>query len=115
MSVTDPEPVWIALRLVIVVVNLGMIGVGVRVAVSRRFPARWVRAVRLPRKQRSQPVRIGGGQALVGACLLFQQAPFLVPMPHLLGRALFGLALFFAVTAMAWHVLLRSEGPRRVP
>jgi hypothetical protein len=107
MSLNDPDPVWIAVRLVIVVLSLAMIVLGGRVAVSRRFPSAWVRVARLTASQRSQPVRVGGGQALLGACLLVQQAPFLFPMPHLAGVILFVVALLLALTAVGWFVLLR--------
>ncbi|BCL15081.1 hypothetical protein [Micromonospora sagamiensis] len=108
MSVTDPDPLWIAVRLVVVVLSLGMVVFGVRVAVSRRFPVAWVRAARLPASQRSQPVRIGGGQALIGASLLLQQAPFLVPMPYPVGAALFVVALLLAAAGVGWFVLRRD-------
>ncbi|MER5332416.1 hypothetical protein [Micromonospora sp. NPDC002717] len=108
MSVTDPDPVWIALRLVIVVLSLAMFVFGVRVAMSRRFPVAWVRAVRMPARQRSQPVRMGGGQALLGASLLIQQAPFLIPMSYPVGAALFVVALLLAGAAAGWFVLRRD-------
>ncbi|MGB2570431.1 hypothetical protein ACPFP2_18565 [Micromonospora citrea] len=108
MSVNDPDPVWIAVRLVIVVLGFAMVVFGVRVAMSRRFPVAWVRAVRLPASQRSQPVRVGGGQALVGASLLIQQAPFLVPVSFPAGVALFGTALLFALAALGWFALRRD-------
>ncbi|MEU2660982.1 hypothetical protein [Micromonospora sp. NPDC007220] len=107
MSLSDPDPVWIAVRLVIVVLSLAMIALGVRVAVSGRFPSAWVRVARLTASQRSQPARIGGSQALFGACLLVQQAPLLVPMPFLAGRTLFVVALLLAVTGAGWFALLR--------
>ncbi|RLK24269.1 hypothetical protein DER29_2172 [Micromonospora sp. M71_S20] len=107
MSLSDPDPVWIAARLVIVLLSLALIVLGVRVAVSRRFPPAWVRVARLTASQRSHPVRVGGGQALLGACLLLQQAPFLIPMPFLAGRTLLVVALLLAVTGAGWFVLLR--------
>ncbi|MEH0820708.1 MULTISPECIES: hypothetical protein [unclassified Micromonospora] len=107
MSVNDPDPVWIALRLVSVVLSVVMVIVGVRVAVSRRFPVAWVRAARLTASQRSQPVRRGGFCALLGAGLLAQQAPFLVPVPYAVGVALFAVSLLLIMTAAGWFALLR--------
>ena len=43
--------------------------------VSRRFPAGWVRLARLKVGERSQPVRVGMAQAMIGAGLLIHQAP----------------------------------------
>jgi hypothetical protein len=108
MSVNDPDPFWIACHLVIVLLGLAMVVLGVRVAVSRRFPASWIRVARLPASHRSQPVRVGGGQALIGASLLIQQAPFLVPMPHPVGSALLVVALFLAGASLGWYVLRRD-------
>ncbi|MEU4779687.1 hypothetical protein [Micromonospora sp. NPDC023633] len=107
MSLSDPDPVWTAVRFVIVALSLAMIVFGVRVAVSRRFPSAWVRVARLTAGQQSQPVRLGGGQALLGACLLLQQAPFLIPMPFLAGLTLLVVALLLAVAGVGWFVLLR--------
>ncbi|MEV6691113.1 hypothetical protein AB0M35_06545 [Micromonospora sp. NPDC051196] len=108
MSVADPDPLWSALRLVIVILGLALLAFGVGVAVSRRFPVAWVRVTRLGATQQSQPVRIGGSQALLGGCLLAQQAPFLIPMPSAAARALFALALLLAGTAMGWYVWRRD-------
>ncbi|SCL38107.1 hypothetical protein GA0074692_4900 [Micromonospora pallida] len=108
MSVTDPDPFWIAFRLVIVALSLAMVVFGARVAASRRFPAAWIRVARLPASQRSQPVRIGGGQALIGASLLIQQAPFLVPMPFPVGFALLVVALLLAGASLGWYLLRRD-------
>ncbi|MEU4773415.1 hypothetical protein [Micromonospora sp. NPDC023644] len=107
MSPSDPDPVWTAARLVIVVLSLAMIVFGLRVAVTRRFPPVWARVARLTASQRLQPVRLGGGQALLGACLLLQQAPFLLPMPSLAGRTLLVVALLLAVAGAGWFVLFR--------
>ncbi|MBQ0892057.1 hypothetical protein KBX37_02910 [Micromonospora sp. U56] len=103
---TDPDPLWIALRLVIVVLSLVAVILGVRAAVSRRFPMAWVRGTRLTASRRSEPVRAGGGVALVGASLLIQQAPFLIPVPFAVGAALFAVALLLLMTAAGWFVLL---------
>lgn len=107
MSVNDPDPAWIALRLVVVVLSLVEVMLGVRVAVSRRFPTAWVRVARLTASQRSQPVRRGGFLALLGAGLLVQQAPFLISVPYAVGVALFAVALLLVVTAAGWFALLR--------
>jgi hypothetical protein len=86
--VSDADPVMITLSLVTVVLCLGLITLGVCVAVFRRFPTVLPR-VWLPSSQRSQPVRIGGFQALSGLALLSIQAPVLIPMPYEIGMALF--------------------------
>lgn len=101
MSPDDPDPVWVALRVLAVVVF------GVRVAVSGRFPAAYARVARLTPGQRSRPVRVGGAQALLGAGVLAQQAPFLIPMPYPVGVALFVVALLLLAAAAGWFVLLR--------
>ena len=107
MSPSDTDPLLLAGRLVIVVVSLFVLVLGVRVALSRRFPA-WLRFGRPTKSQPSQPVRIGGGVALVGASLLIQQAPFLIPTPFVLGAALFAVAMLLAATAAGWLVLRRD-------
>ncbi|MEV1288426.1 hypothetical protein [Micromonospora sp. NPDC049679] len=107
MSVNDLGPEWIDLRLVIVVLGLVVVILGVRVAVTRRFPMAWVRGERLTASQRSQPVRHGGSVALLGAGVLVQQAPFLIPVPFAVGRALFAVALLLVMTAVGWSVLVR--------
>ena len=104
MSATDPGPWWTAVRLVIVILSLVVLVVGVRVVVLRRFPVAWMRLTRMGATQRSQPVRVGGVQALLGASLLAQQAPFLIPMPAPAGRSLFALALLLVAAAMGWYV-----------
>ncbi|WP_406039096.1 hypothetical protein OG799_27625 [Micromonospora sp. NBC_00898] len=108
MSPSDPDPLLVAGRLVIVVISLFLLVFGVRTAVSRRFPRPWLRCARPTKSQRSQPVRIGGGQALVGASLLTQQAPFLIPMPFPVGAALFVVALLLAAAALGWSILRRD-------
>ncbi|RLP93449.1 hypothetical protein [Micromonospora sp. CV4] len=105
MSMDDP--VTIALRVVAVVLGLGSVVLGVRVAVSRRFPAAWVRLARLGPRERSQPVRTGSAQAMIGAGLLIQQAPFLIPMPYSAGVALLAVSLLLLVTAAGSFALIR--------
>jgi hypothetical protein len=107
VTVDDPDPIWAALRAVSVVLSLVVVVLGVRVAVTRRFPMLWVRVARLTASQQSQPVRRGGFLALVGASLLVQQVPILAPVPVVLGRALFAAALLLLVSALGWFVLLR--------
>ncbi|WP_405114767.1 hypothetical protein OG559_10655 [Micromonospora sp. NBC_01405] len=104
---SDPDPMLTAARLVLAVVNLFMVVFGVRIAVLRRPPLIWLRGARRTERQRSEPVRFGGGVALVNASLLLQQAPFLIPMPHVLGRALFAVALLLVVCAAGWYYLVR--------
>lgn len=107
MTADDPEPVWVALRLVIVVLGFAWVILGVRVAVTRRFPMAWVRVARMTASQRSQPVRRGGFVALFGASMLVQQAPFLISVPFAVGRGLFAVALLLLASAVGWSVLLR--------
>jgi uncharacterized membrane protein len=107
MSVDDPDLVSIALSLGIVVLGLVVVTLGVRIAVTRRFPVAWVRGARLTTRQRSQPVRYGGTLALLGAGALIQQAPFLIPVPVAVGHALFAVALLLAMSALGWSVLVR--------
>ncbi|MEV0806516.1 hypothetical protein [Micromonospora sp. NPDC050200] len=107
MSLSDMDPLSVV-RLVLAAVSFFLLVFGVRVAVSRRFPRAWLRFAHPTKSQRSQPVRIGGGIALVNASLLIQQAPFLIPMPFMLGAALFGVALLLAVAAVGWIVLGRE-------
>ncbi|WBB93763.1 hypothetical protein [Verrucosispora sp. WMMC514] len=107
MTMDDSDPVWAALRLVAAVLSLAVLLLGVRVAVTRRFPVCWTRAARLTERQRSQPLRRGGFLALCGASLLVQQVPFLAPVPVAVGRILFALALLLVVSAVGWFALLR--------
>ncbi|NES26099.1 hypothetical protein GCE86_26725 [Micromonospora terminaliae] len=107
MSAGDRDLVSIALSLVTVVLGLVVVILGLRVAVTRRFPAAWVRGGRLTASQRSQPVRRGGFLALLGAGLLIQQAPFLIPVPLAVGRALFAAALLLVMSALGWSFLVR--------
>ena len=107
MSPSDTDPLLVAGRLVVVVVCLFQLVVGVRVAVTRRFPTAWVRLARLTASQRSQPVRRGGFLAMLSTGLLIQQAPFLISVPHAVGVALLAVALLLVVTAAGWFALLR--------
>ncbi|MGR6316614.1 hypothetical protein Q2K19_09970 [Micromonospora soli] len=108
MSVFDDGTVLGLLRLLIVVLSLFLIGVGIRTAVTRQVPPLWLRFARPGRTARTQPVRIGGGVALVGASLLLQQVPFLIQMPHALAGTLLMVALALVITAMGWLLLRRD-------
>ncbi|MEV4479898.1 hypothetical protein AB0K04_12820 [Micromonospora coxensis] len=108
MSLIDDDPVMAALRLVLVAVSVFAVVFGVRVAVSRQFPQAWVRVARLTRRQRSQPVRVGGGAAFIGASQLIQQVPFVVPMPYPAKVALFVVAFLLLGAALAWFALRRD-------
>ncbi|WP_200208772.1 hypothetical protein [Micromonospora coerulea] len=108
MRPSDTDLLLVAGRLLIVVISLFQLVVGVRVAVTRRFPRAWLRFAPLTKSHRSQPVRIGGGNALVGASLLVQQAALLIPMPHRLGTTLFAVALLLLVVAVGWLVVRRD-------
>ncbi|MEG3633047.1 hypothetical protein [Micromonospora palythoicola] len=107
MTMDDSDPVLTALRLVGAVLSIAVVLLGLRVAVTRRFPVVWTRAARLTERQRSQPLRRGGCLALCGAGLLVQQVPFLAPVPIAVGRILFALALLLVVSAVGWFALLR--------
>ncbi|MFG1778647.1 hypothetical protein ACGFIR_02175 [Micromonospora sp. NPDC049051] len=107
MSVDDPDPVMIALRVAIVVLSLAWVVLGLRVATSRRFPAAWVRLARLTPSQQAQPVRLGGAQAMIGAGLLIQQAPFVIAVPYPVGVALFAVSLALLLTAVGLSAPLR--------
>ncbi|MEH0820707.1 MULTISPECIES: hypothetical protein [unclassified Micromonospora] len=95
-------------RLVIVVVSLFVLVLGGSVAVSRRIPRAWLRFGHPTKSPRMQPVRLGGGLALVGASLLIQQAPFLIPMPLALRAALLAVAVLLAAAA-GWLFLRRGS------
>jgi len=107
MSVSDTDPVWLAARLVIVVGGLLLVALGVRTAVTGRSPLSRFRFVGPTSRQRAEPVRNGGCQALIGASVLIQQVPYLVPMPHGLGVALFGLALLVVLAGLGWFIMVR--------
>ncbi|MEU9824993.1 hypothetical protein [Micromonospora chersina] len=107
MSPYDEDPVTIALRVGVVVLGLGAVVLGVRVAVTRRFPAAWVRLARLKPGERSQPEQVGIAQAMIGTGLLIPQAPFFISMPLPLGRALFAVSLLLLLTATGAFSLLR--------
>ncbi|SCE85142.1 hypothetical protein GA0070607_2361 [Micromonospora coriariae] len=107
MSLYDEDPVTIALRVGVVVLSLGAVVLGVRVAVSRRFPAAWVRLARVKLDERSEPVQVGIAQATIGVSLLIVQAPFFISMPLPLGRTLFAVSLLLLLTAAGAFSLLR--------
>ncbi|SCG62067.1 hypothetical protein GA0070614_3440 [Micromonospora coxensis] len=67
-----------------------------------------MRLARLTPRQRSRPVRAGGGAALIGASQLVQQVPFVVPMPYPAKVTLFVVALLLLAAAPAWYVLRRD-------
>lgn len=104
---SDTDPVWSAARLAIVVAALHLVALGVRTAVTGRSPLSRFRFVGPTGRQRAQPIRNGGCQALIGASVLIQQVPYLVPMPHGLGVALFGLALLVIPAGLGWFIIVR--------
>lgn len=107
MSLSDTDPVWLAARLVIVVGGLLLVALGVRTAVTGRSPLSRVRFVGPTSHQRAQPIRNGGCQALIGTSALIQQVPYLFPMPHWLGVALFGAALLVVLAGLGWFIIVR--------
>ncbi|MFV2022677.1 hypothetical protein, partial [Micromonospora sp. LOL_023] len=109
MSLSDADPLLVAARLVLTFCGLLLIVLGVHTAVTRRSPLSRLRFVRPTMSQRSLPVRNGGCQALLGAGLLIQQVPFLVPVPHWLGTALFAVALLVVFAALGWFILVRRQ------
>ena len=108
MSLNDADPVLVAVRLVVAVISLVLLVFGVRAAVTRQLPRRQIHYGRSTAEQRLQPVRIGGGVALVGAGLLIQQVASLISMPSALGLALVGVALVLFVIAVGWFALRRD-------
>ncbi|MGK5739992.1 hypothetical protein [Micromonospora sp. URMC 103] len=96
-----------ALRVVLAVAGLVLIVAGVRIAVTRRLPRRF-RIGRPPADQRPQPVRVGGGVALVATGLLIQQVAQLVPMPRALAMGLILTALAVTLVAVGWFALRRG-------
>lgn len=107
MSPDDGDPLLIALSLAAVVLGLVWVVLGVRVAVSRRFPAAWIRLARPTPSQQAQPVRIGSAQAMSGAGLVAYGATFLIPMPYPVGVALIAVFLLLLLTAAGSVALLR--------
>ncbi|MER7888888.1 hypothetical protein ABTX15_03590 [Micromonospora sp. NPDC094482] len=105
MSPSDTEPVLVAVRLVVAVVSLALLVFGLRAVILRRLPRRRFGFGRLSAEQRAQPVRIGGGVALVAAGLLVQQVASLVALPFAIKLCLFGVALVLFVTAVGWFAL----------
>ncbi|MEU5903694.1 hypothetical protein [Micromonospora sp. NPDC047527] len=106
MNMAD-EPVMAALRLVAVGVGVAAVALGLKVAVSRQFPAAWIRLARLKPRHRAQPVRLGSFQAMIGAGLVIQQVPFLIDTSLPVGRALFAVSLLLLVTAAGTYAVLR--------
>jgi hypothetical protein len=102
MILFDDGPVSATLTLVIVALSLLGIALGVRTAVTRRFPPVWVRFARPDRTALTQPVRIGGSRALFGGALLMQQMPHVVRMPFPVATAFLLAALAVLVTGMGW-------------
>ncbi|WP_326552584.1 hypothetical protein [Micromonospora sp. NBC_01813] len=107
MSLSDADLLLVAARLVMTVCGLLLVVLGVHTVVTRRSPLSRLRFVRPTSSQLSQPVRNGGCQALIGASLLIQQVPFLVPVPHGFGTALFAVALLVVFAALGWFVVVR--------
>ncbi|AYF30538.1 MULTISPECIES: hypothetical protein [Micromonospora] len=107
MSLDDGDPVLTGLSLAAVVLGLAWVVLGVRVAVSRRFPAVWIRLARPTPSQRAQPVRMGCAQAMSGAGLVGFGATFLIPMPYPVGVALIAVYLLLLLTAAGSVALLR--------
>lgn len=52
-------------------------------------------------------MRTGSAQAMIGAGLLIQQAPFLIPMPYSAGVVLLAVSLLLLVTAAGSFALFR--------
>ncbi|MEV4211861.1 hypothetical protein [Micromonospora sp. NPDC049662] len=107
MSLDDGDPVLIAVSLAAVVLGLAWAVLGARVALSRRFPAAWVRLVRPTPIQRARPVRMGCAQVMSGAGLVAYGATFLVPMPYPVGVALIAVFLLLLLSAAGSVALLR--------
>lgn len=107
------DPVMVALRLVALILGLALLTLGIRVAVSRRIPRAWIRVARLTARQQAQPVGMGIGQALVGASLLVQQAPFLFSVPYPVGVALLAVSLLLFLIALGLFARRPRPGTKR--
>ncbi|MFE9956078.1 hypothetical protein [Micromonospora sp. NPDC005299] len=105
---SDTNVVLVAVRLVLVVFFLFLFVAGVRLAVSRRFPAVWMRPAPPTENQQARRVRIGVGVALVAAGVLILEATSLIPMPFLLSGILLAIALLVALGALGWFVVSRE-------
>ncbi|MFC3503684.1 hypothetical protein ACFOOK_22295 [Micromonospora krabiensis] len=107
MDLSDP-PALIGVRLVVAVDGLALLLFGLRVALTRRLPRRRFGGRGVGSEEQPQPVRIGGGVALVGAALLVQQVAALATMPAAVGLALLGVALVLFVAAVVWFGVRRD-------
>ena len=108
MTLSETDPVLLAVHLVVVVMSLALVVFGVRAAVTRQLPRRQLRFGRPTAEQQPQPVRTGGGVALFGASLFIQQVVPLISMPFAVGLGLLGLSLVLLVTAVGWFALRRD-------
>jgi hypothetical protein len=108
MSLGETDPMLVAVRLVVMVISLAVLFFGVRVAVTRRLPRRQIHFGRTTAEQRPQPVRVGGGVALMGASLFIQQVASLISMPFAVGLVLLLVSLVLVVTAVGWFALRRD-------
>ncbi|MEU6203035.1 hypothetical protein ABZ814_05535 [Micromonospora musae] len=102
------DTVLLSIRVVIAVVSLAVLLTGVRIAVTRRFPRPRLRLGRPPTGRRPQPVRVGGGVALVAASLLVQQAAQLLPVSRPVGIAMSLAALVIAIVGVGWFAVRRD-------
>lgn len=107
MILDDWDPAMIVLHVAVVLLGLASLLLGLRVVRSRRFPAAWIRLARLTPEQQAQPVRLGGGQALIGAALLAQQAPFVISMPAPLRMTLFAVSVALLLAAIVVSAAVR--------
>ncbi|MFE9193500.1 hypothetical protein ACFYL6_28270 [Micromonospora sp. NPDC007208] len=104
----DANSVLVAFRLVLVIFFLLLFVLGVRLAVSRRFPVTWARPVHPTESQQPRQVRVGVGVMLVAASLLILEGTSLIPMPFLISGILLAVAMLVAVAALAWFVVWRE-------
>ncbi|WBC13362.1 hypothetical protein O7600_19700 [Micromonospora sp. WMMA1998] len=105
---SDTNVVLVAVRLVLVLFFLFLFMAGVRLAVSRRFPAAWTRPAPPTENQQARRVRIGVGLALVAAAVLILEATSLIPMPFLISGILLAVGLLLALAALGWFVVSRE-------
>lgn len=104
----DANSVLVAFRLVLVISFVLLFVLGVRLAVSRRFPVTWARPVRRTESQQSRQVRVGVGVMLLAASVLILEGTSLIPMPFLISGILLAVAMLIAVAALAWFVVSRE-------
>ncbi|MCX4390476.1 hypothetical protein OG777_26625 [Micromonospora peucetia] len=104
----DANSVLVVFRLLLVIFFFLLFVLGVRLAVSRRFPVTWARPAHPTEIQQSRQVRVGVGVMLVAASQLILEGTSLIPMPFLISGILLAVAMLVAVAVLAWFVVSRE-------